>query len=249
MNMKTKKQSSFAGIAAAAVIITTLALTLSLTACPEPVSNNSNGGDEGPLPTPAAKRITWTTDGGSKSYELAITEISSSKSTYVLSYTASPTTYNVGTVTISGNTYTFTADSTVMQGSNSFTLTIDGTTLSTSGAQTIKLINDDRTPASPSSIAPTFTSITVTINVITGGGETNNFVGTWRGSNVKAFVYPNLTRRATASDGYRNDGTYAFIGNRALIIDSRGMLFGYASVSGNSMPTFTADGGDITFTK
>jgi hypothetical protein len=46
--MKNRKQSSVIGIAAKVVIITTLALTLSLTGCPQPASGGGGeGGGEG----------------------------------------------------------------------------------------------------------------------------------------------------------------------------------------------------------
>jgi hypothetical protein len=243
--MKTKKQSSFAGIAAAAVIITMLAFTLALTACPEPAAAAKS--EEGPLPTPAAKKITWTAD--SKAYVLVITEISSGKFTYVLSVAGN--TYSVGYVTITGNNYLFKPNSIAMNAGNTsdFTLTINSSTQKlTASSASIKLIND----AGATTTAVTLdnsSGIDVTIADITGGGgETNNFVGTWSGGGGKVVVYANLTWRASFP-GYNNTGTLACVGSKAIIYDSDGSFFGYASVSGNTMPTSTWDGGDITFTR
>jgi len=198
--------------------------------------------DDGGSKDPASKKVTWTQ--GTTDYKLVYTEMSSSKSTYILSVGTDG--YNVGVVTISGTAYSFAPDSTVhSSGQSSFTMTITAEKVTTTAAQPIKLITTSGS-SSDASLPVTDAAATITDN--TGGKNTNPFPGSWTGEGVSVSVSKNLTWSASAQ-GYKNNGSYANIEDSAIIYDSKGKFFGYANMVAGKMETLTYDGGDITFTK
>jgi len=200
-----------------------------------------DGGDGGSS-DPASTKVTWTQD--SKDYELVYTELSSSKSTYILSVGTDG--YSVGAVTISGTTYSFATDPKVYSSSYTFTMNIDNSTnkVTTTSAQPIKLINSSGT-TSDASLPVTNATAKITDN--TGGTGTNPFVGYWKDNPVEVSVSSNLTWSATAP-GYKGSGSYAYINNSAIIYDSNGSFFGYANIVSGKMEAMTFNG-NYSFTK
>jgi len=234
--MKNTQKNGMRIAAACAIALVFGLTTLSLTGC-------SSDDDSGPS-NPVGRMIKWTASG--KDYTLSLTELSSSKNmwTYILSVGIDG--YSVGTVTVSDNDYSFTADPKVYTSSYSFQISIDSkaNTVSTSEMQ-IKLTKDG---SQKNGKIDAVTNASATITKITSGVDGNPFVGNWSGEGVTVKVSKNLTWSATAPK-YKNSGKYAYIENDAIVYDSKGEFFGYARIVSGIMRTLTYDGGYIDFIK
>jgi len=241
--------------------ILTITLVFSMAACGDGggSGNGGGGGGGGGSTNPDSKNVKWTQ--GSTDYELAMTaeispssnnimynisvgsegysgdyesalkavSYSSSKYKYILSVGTSG--HSVGTVTVSGNTYTFAPHDIV--GGSSFSITINGTKVTSAGAS-IKLVNDSGTASSYTLPA---TDATVIVTNTTGGVGTNPFVGNWSCeypyNGQTLHVNTNVTKGNTWSctvEEYPNQvyrGSYAYIGNR-ITMYGRDVPFGVA---------------------
>jgi len=250
MKKNTKSFGSQSIILCAIALVAVIGLLMA--ACKEP--------DATPVvENPTTKSIKWTANGDTDTYELSMTALASraayskNKFTYLLSVTGSKTGYSVGIVTvIFGNQYMFESDPYIFLSSNTFSLTINGTNVKTDGTQTINLVGTDGyymgqyidlPPLDTNGTIPSKTS--------------NPFIGTWSGVNlytgspVKVIANSNLTWAATSTylgRVYNYSGTYAYIGQQAIIYES-GSLFGYAGIVSGKMETRTREGGDIIFSK
>jgi len=155
---------------------------------------------------------------------------SSSKYKYILSVGTSG--HSVGTVTVSGNTYTFAPNDIV--GGSGFAITINGTKVTSAGAS-IKLVDENGIPSSYTLPA---TDATVTVTDTTGGVGTNPFVGNWSCeypyNGQTLHVNTNMTKGKTWSctlEEYPNQvysGTYAYIGNYIMMVGDIHIPFGVA---------------------
>jgi len=204
-----KNVFKFFGIIAIVAII-----GFSLTAC---------GDDGGGSKDPASTMVKW--EQGGTNYELVYTGLSSGTSTYILS--VGNDGFNVGTVTIDGKTYKFVPSSEVHSSSSTFTIDIDNTTKEvTTTAATIPVTGGN---SSSTSLSAGTTNATITDNASGTAAGTNPFAGNWEDDGVKVSVSKNLTWSATAQ-GYKGNGSYAYIGNNAIVYDSDGSLFGYANI-------------------
>jgi len=205
-------------------------------------SSGSSGGDDSKGGNPNSRTITWNQS--STDYKLTLTQLGSSSTyTYILSIGGS--SYSAGKAAVSGNNFVLTPINSKTGGSgSSVTITIDSSTnkVTTSGVQSISSTSDGSSFSS-SSIPVTDATCVITDN--TGGVGSNPFVGTWNDVQAGTLtVKSNLTWSITT--GF--SGSYAYIDTTAIVYQSNGTFFGYATVSGNSMFTYTAQG-DFTFTK
>jgi len=220
----------------AGIIAIVAIIGFSMAAC------GGNDGDGGGNPN--SRTITWNQS--STDYKLTLTQLGSSSTyTYILSIGSGGSTYSAGKAAVSGNNFVLTPINSKTGGSGStVTLIIDSSTnkVSTSSVQSISSTSDGSSFSS-SSIPVTDATCVITDN--TGGVGTNPFVGTWNNAQAGTLtVKSNLTWSITT--GF--SGSYAYIDTTAIVYQSNGTFFGYATVSGNSMLTYTAQG-DFTFTK